>query len=60
MTASIIPGGTKAVCDDGAETDRDRQTNFGRENIKIISKLWRFLIAIGDVNHGVDVGYVHF
>ena len=60
VTASIIPGGTKAVCDDCAGTDRDRQANSERENIKIISKLWRFLIAIGDVNHGVDVGYVHF
>ena len=39
----------------------DRQTNFERENIKIISKLCRFLRAIGIMNHGgLDVGYVHF
>ena len=44
------------VCADGT----DRQANSERENIKIISKLWCFLIAIGVMNHGVDVGYVHF
>ena len=48
MTASIIPGGTKAVCDDGAGGDR---RILKAKILKIISKLWRFLIAIGDVKH---------